>query len=89
LGHNYTAVVSAPTCTAAGYTTHTCEVCGDSYADSYVDATGHNYVDGSCEHCGLAQNNPPTADAFSYLWVLLMLLSVASLSVLTVARKKY
>lgn len=38
--HTYTAVVTAPTCTAKGYTTHTCE-CDDSYVDSYVDATGH------------------------------------------------
>lgn len=34
-------VVTAPTCTASGYTTHTCAVCGDSYKDTYVDALGH------------------------------------------------
>ena len=38
--HVYTAVVTPPTCTEKGYTTHTCS-CGDSYVDSYVDATGH------------------------------------------------
>jgi len=39
-GHDYEAVVTAPTCTEQGYTTRTCH-CGDSYVDSYVPATGH------------------------------------------------
>ncbi len=43
-GHNYTHKVTAPTCTAQGYTTHTCH-CGDTYVDSYVNATGHNFDD--------------------------------------------
>lgn len=39
--HSYTrTVITAPTCTAQGYTTHTC-ACGDSYVDGYVSATGH------------------------------------------------
>ncbi len=42
-GHSYEAVVTAPTCTEAGYTTHTCSVCGDSYKDAETAATGHNY----------------------------------------------
>ena len=41
--HVYTIAVTAPTCTAQGYTTHTC-VCGDSYKDTYTAALGHNYV---------------------------------------------
>ena len=41
-GHHHNAVVTAPTCTAKGYTTHTC-ACGDSYVDSYTDALGHSY----------------------------------------------
>ena len=40
-GHNYTSAVTAPTCTSAGYTTHTCETCGDTYKDSTVAAKGH------------------------------------------------
>ena len=32
----YTSVVTPPTCDAAGYTTHTCDLCGYSYADSYT-----------------------------------------------------
>ena len=43
LGHNYDAVVTAPTCTEKGFTTHTCSRCGDSYIDSEIDALGHNY----------------------------------------------
>lgn len=42
-GHSYKSVVTAPTCTAQGYTTHTCSVCGDSYKDTYKAATGHSY----------------------------------------------
>jgi len=38
--HSYKDVVTAPTCTEKGYTTHTC-ACGDSYVDTYVDALGH------------------------------------------------
>jgi len=33
----YTDVVTAPTATSQGYTTHTCTVCGYSYKDSYTD----------------------------------------------------
>ena len=42
----YTDVVTAPTCTEKGYTTHTCNVCGYSYVDTYVDALGHAYDNG-------------------------------------------
>ena len=41
--HSYKSTVTAPTCTAQGYTTHTC-VCGDSYKDTYTAALGHNYI---------------------------------------------
>lgn len=40
--HKYTEVVTAPTCTEKGYTTHTC-ACGDSYVDTYTNALGHDY----------------------------------------------
>ncbi len=56
LGHNYQAVVTAPTCTEQGYTTYTCTRCTNSYKDNYTDATGHtngepvqeNIVDATC-----------------------------------------
>ena len=43
--HSYKDVVTAPTCTEKGYTTHTCS-CGDSYVDTYVDALGHAWDNG-------------------------------------------
>ena len=43
--HIYTAVVTPPTCTEKGYTTHTC-ACGDSYVDTYTDALGHAWDSG-------------------------------------------
>jgi len=44
LGHTYEAVVTAPTCTEAGYTTYTCAICSDSYTADEVAATGHRYA---------------------------------------------
>lgn len=41
--HVYTAVVTAPTCTEAGYTTYTC-ACGDTYVADEVPALGHQEV---------------------------------------------
>ena len=41
--HNYSAVVTAPTCTEQGYTTYTCR-CGDSYVNAYTNALGHTEV---------------------------------------------
>ena len=61
--HSYTAAVTAPTCTAAGYTTHTCS-CGDSYKDNYVNALGHNYVNGACTRCGAKDPNYKPAVSF-------------------------
>ena len=41
LGHSYTDEVTAPTCTAGGYTTYTCSRCAHTYKDHYVNAKGH------------------------------------------------
>ena len=43
--HSYKDIVTAPTCTEKGYTTHTC-ACGESYVDTYVDALGHAWDNG-------------------------------------------
>ena len=52
-GHSHSAVVTPPTCTERGFTTHTCVGCGDSYIDTYVEALGHNFQQSdTCEHCG-------------------------------------
>lgn len=54
--HNYNAVVTPPTCTEQGYTTHTCSSCGDSYIDNYTTKTDHSYINGVCENCGYDSN---------------------------------
>ena len=43
--HNYTSVVSEPTCTHMGYTTYTCEGCAYTFFGDYVPMTAHRYVD--------------------------------------------
>ena len=48
----YVDEVTAPTCTADGYTTHTCSICGYSYTDSETTKLGHNFVDKVCTNCG-------------------------------------
>lgn len=42
--HTYSKTVTAPTCTAGGYTTYTC-ACGDSYVADKTNARGHTYTD--------------------------------------------
>ena len=44
-GHSYIPSVTAPTCTAAGYTTYTCGACGDTYVADEVAELGHDLVD--------------------------------------------
>ena len=41
-GHSYNSVVTKPTCTKEGYTTHSCH-CGDSYTDSRLNPLGHQW----------------------------------------------
>ena len=43
IGHDYSAEVTEPTCTAMGYTTYTCGNCGDSYIGDYTDKAEHEY----------------------------------------------
>ena len=58
--HSYTnVVVTMPTCTEGGYTTHTC-ACGHSYQSNFVMATGHTPVDDpavapTCTKTGLSE----------------------------------
>ncbi len=40
-GHNYIDVVFNPSCTKEGYTSHTCDRCGDSYNSDYTPKTPH------------------------------------------------
>lgn len=50
--------VTAPTCTAAGFTTYTCTNCGESWTGADVAALGHDYDDGVVI--------APTSEAFGY-----------------------
>ncbi|MBP3329738.1 MAG: Ig-like domain-containing protein [Clostridia bacterium] len=60
LGHKYDSVVTAPTCTAEGFTTYTCTVCGDTYTADFAEALGHtekeavieNNITPDCENTG-------------------------------------
>lgn len=57
IGHSYESVVTAPTCTEGGYTTHTCTICGESYSDNPVEPLGHSWDDETavvknCTVCG-------------------------------------
>ncbi len=45
LGHDYQDTVIPPTCESEGYTQHRCSRCPNSYNDTYVAATGHNFGD--------------------------------------------
>jgi hypothetical protein len=48
--HSYNTVITVPTCTTIGYTTHICS-CGDVYVDDYTDPRDHNFKNGSCVDC--------------------------------------
>ena len=56
--HSYTSVVTAASCTQAGFTTYACE-CGDSYVAEETEALGHSYefavVDPTYEADGYTQ----------------------------------
>ena len=80
-GHSHNAIVTAPTCTEQGYTTHTCH-CGDEYVDAYVDAIGHNFGEWyettapgctekgeerrDCDRCDYFETNVIDANGHSY-----------------------
>ena len=42
--HAYESVITPPTCTEPGFTTHFCPGCEDSYVDSQVPPLGHSHV---------------------------------------------
>ncbi len=55
--HEYSDEVTAPTCEAEGYTTHTCATCGNVVVDTTVPALGHSFVDGVCANgCGATEH---------------------------------
>ena len=59
-GHTYSNIVTPPTCTAVGYTMHTCSGCSYSYNSDTVAATGHTEaidvaVAATCLKTGLSE----------------------------------
>ena len=81
--HTYlTSVVTDPTCTEAGYTTHVCANCGASYVSDEVAALGHSYDSGtittqpgcttggvktySCSKCGDSYTESVAANGHSH-----------------------
>ncbi|MBP3570477.1 MAG: hypothetical protein J6M42_00825, partial [Clostridia bacterium] len=56
-GHTYTAVVTPASCGERGYTTHTCNICGDVRVDSFVEVRDHEYEGGNCVYCGLTHSD--------------------------------
>ena len=70
--HSYTDVVTAPTCTTGGYTTHTCPSCGDTYTDSEVPAKNHSYgawtkLDDS-QHQRVCANDAAHVEKANHTW---------------------
>ena len=49
--HEYTSFITNPSCTSQGCTTIICTKCGIGHSEEYVDALGHDYVDGFCTRC--------------------------------------
>ncbi len=45
--HEYTPAVTEPTCTEGGYTTYTCEECGDTYKGDETAPLGHDWGEGT------------------------------------------
>ena len=66
--HEYVDTVTPPKCTEQGYTLHTCQGCGDSYKDAYVDGLGHVYdddLDTACNRCNALRENASAGETVS------------------------
>ena len=53
--HSYKTKTTKPTCSAKGYTTYTCTLCGCNYKADYTAKLSHKYdneTDGDCNLCG-------------------------------------
>ena len=71
LGHAWDAgeVTKEASCTGNGEKTYTCEVCGETRTE-VICATGHDYEDGTCTHCGEAEKPcKPIIWPFFWRWL--------------------
>ena len=62
-----------PTCTDKGYTLYTCECCKKEKKADYVDALGHDFVDGVCSRCStevkaLSLDTPAEVTSVNDVW---------------------
>lgn len=77
-GHSYNSVVTRPTESEKGYTTHTCTQCGHSYVDSYTEKLPPK-----------DPTNSQTGDSFhEALWLTLLMISALAMLFLTIFIKK-
>lgn len=73
--HTYESIVTEPTCTTKGYTTHRCTICGASYTDSEKEMLPYVFEDGwnsdesghwkVCKNCGTKTET----EAHTFTWV--------------------
>ena len=94
--HVYTSEVTAPTCTAKGYTTHTCTICEQSYTDSEVAELGHNFSEWAadkatgkeartCATCKTVETREaPTNASLIVVFVVIGVVAVAGIAVAAV-----
>ena len=62
--HSYnTTVTTAPTCTTTGVLTYSCTKCGNWYSE-IAPATGHNFVNGYCNGCGVFDGSAGQSDTY-------------------------
>ncbi len=61
--HEYTSVLTAPTCTEPGYVVYSCE-CGDKYREN-LPANGHDYDENGVCHCGTVKPTSFAPKTFS------------------------
>ena len=67
-GHDFQAEVTAPTCTTPGYTSLECSRCHERYADSYIDALGHDWSPNDCAQQATCSRCGETRPAGTHTW---------------------
>ena len=93
--HEYESVVTDPTCTENGFTTHTCTCCGHSYVDSKVDALGHDWVldhideDGEWYKCSRCDEMMFVAVTGDMIGVVIAALVVTGMGITVLKKKEF
>lgn len=63
------AVVTPPSCKKTGYTTYTCNDCGEIFTGDVTEATGHSFGDDDfCDTCGFDKNSTPVVITMTDSW---------------------